>query len=147
MRRRTTLAIAAGDQGVSRRDVLASGAALAVAGLLGGEPRAAAQAGHDTVRSRPIPRSGESLPVVGVGTAIVFDVGDDAQKRAGCAGVVRALVDGGGSIVDTAPSYGTAETVIGGILADTGLRQRIFLATKLEHYGDGSEADQVRASM
>src|ERR1022692_4766025 len=71
--------------------------------------------------TRAIPHSGEKLPVVGLGTIIVFDVGTDAAKRASCSDAVRALVAHGGSLIDTAESYGTAESVLGDILADTGL--------------------------
>jgi aryl-alcohol dehydrogenase-like predicted oxidoreductase len=97
---------------------------------------------------RQIPHgNGETLPVVGVGTVEVFDVGSSSQELAGPTAVVRALVDGGGSLIDTAPSYGEAETVIGDILAGTGLRPRVFLATKLERYEPGSEAQEARESL
>jgi aryl-alcohol dehydrogenase-like predicted oxidoreductase len=82
--------------------------------------------------ARAIPHSGEMLPVIGLGTIIVFDVGGDAAKRMSCSNTVRALVAHGGSLIDTAESYGTAEGVLGDILADTGLRSRVFLATKFD---------------
>jgi aryl-alcohol dehydrogenase-like predicted oxidoreductase len=87
------------------------------------------------------------LPVIGLGTSRVFDVGTNATDRAGCAEVVSALVKGGGSIVDTAPSYGSAESVVGDILADAVLRRRLFLATKLERYEPGHEAAELRDSL
>jgi aryl-alcohol dehydrogenase-like predicted oxidoreductase len=98
---------------------------------------------------RPIPHaSSEALPVIGVGTAGgVFNVGASPQDRAGQTEVVRALVAGGGSVIDTAPSYGEAENVVGGILADTGLRPRVFIATKLEAYRSGGEAAEARESL
>lgn len=97
---------------------------------------------------RPIPQgNGEALPVVGVGTVEVFDVGASSQERAGPTAVVRALVDGGGSLIDTAPSYGEAESVIGDILTTTGLRPRTFIATKLERYRPGQDAEEARGSL
>ena len=85
--------------------------------------------------------------MIGVGTASVFNVGASPPERTGPTDVIRALVAGGGSVVDTAPSYGNAENVIGGILADTGLRPRVFIATKLEAYRTGGEAAEARQSL
>lgn len=97
---------------------------------------------------RPIPHgNGETLPVVGVGTVEVFDVGTGAGERAGPTAVVHALVDGGGSLIDTAPSYGEAESVVGDIVSATGLRSKVFLATKLERYQPGQEAQEARESL
>jgi aryl-alcohol dehydrogenase-like predicted oxidoreductase len=72
------------------------------------------------------------LPVVGLGTAINFDIGDNAEKRAALAAVLRTLAAGGGRLVDTASSYGSAESVLGQLFAETGLRQRLFVASKVE---------------
>ena len=98
--------------------------------------------------ARPIPHGGnETLPSVGVGTVKVFDVGSGLQDRAGPSAVVRALVAGGGSLIDTAPSYGDAESVVGEILSDTGLRPRTIIATKLERYRRGDLAAETGASL
>lgn len=70
--------------------------------------------------------------MIGLGTSGVFDIGDNQPKRAVLLEVIRTLVSSGGSVVDTASSYGTAETVLGTLLAESGLRPRIFIATKLE---------------
>ena len=95
--------------------------------------------------ARAIPQGhGETLPAVGVGTVTVFDVGSSAQERAGPTAVVRALVAGGGSLIDTAPSYGNAENVVGDILAQTGLRPKAIIATKLERYRRGAMAAEAR---
>src|SRR5262245_8209397 len=69
------------------------------------------------VLARAIPKSGERLPVVGLGTAIIFDIGGDTEKRAERSTVIRTLLDGGARMVDTAPSYGTAESVVGDLIA------------------------------
>ena len=128
---------------LSRRDALglcaAAGGAILTRATLA-QPSAA-------LRMRPIPHSGEMLPVVGVGTSEVFDVGSSPQERARCTEVVRTLVTHGGSVIDSAPSYGSAEAVIGAILADTGLRQQVFIATKLERYERGREGAELRESL
>jgi aryl-alcohol dehydrogenase-like predicted oxidoreductase len=130
------------DRFLSRRDALMLCGGLG-ASLWSGTSRAADA--QTPQRVRPIPHgSGETLPVVGVGTSRVFNVGTSAQDRTGPTEVVRALVTGGGTVIDTAPSYGDAESVIGAVLADTGLRPRVFIATKLEDYQAGKEAAEAR---
>ena len=80
--------------------------------------------------TRAIPSSGERLAAVGLGTAGVFGSGEEARQRA--AAVVQALLAGGGHLIDTASVYGEAEAVLGDVMAAGGLRDRIFIATKLE---------------
>jgi aryl-alcohol dehydrogenase-like predicted oxidoreductase len=101
-------------------------------GLAAGLRPVVAAAALPELLTRPIPRSNEPLPVVGLGTAVNFDVGDNAEKRAALNGVLRTLADGGGKLVDTASSYGSAESVLGQLFAETGLRQQLFLASKVE---------------
>jgi len=112
---------------ISRRDVLKLGAALGASAALGIAP---ARAQAKPLLARKIPRTGEMLPVIGLGTAIVFDIGDDAPQRAERGKVIQTFVEGGARLIDTAPSYGTAESVLGDLLADLKLRDRIFIATK-----------------
>jgi aryl-alcohol dehydrogenase-like predicted oxidoreductase len=97
--------------------------------------------------ARPIPHGGESLPCVGIGTAIVFDIGADAARRAERTEVLRALVAGGARLVDTAPSYGTAEDVVGDLLAATGLRDKVFLATKVRVANRDDTLAEMRRSL
>jgi aryl-alcohol dehydrogenase-like predicted oxidoreductase len=89
----------------------------------------------------------EIIPVVGVGTSEVFEVGSSPADRAGPTSVVQALVAGGGSVIDTAPSYGEAESVVGDIVTAAGLRPRVFIATKLEYYRPGEEAAETQACL
>ncbi len=132
----------------SRRRFLALGTGLAAAtGLPVRAVPGAAATGAPGLLARPIPHSGESLPVIGLGTSEVFDVGNDPAGRNACAGVIRTLVAGGGKLIDTAPSYGTAESVVGDLLAATGLQGRVFLATKLEDYDRDTGTAQLRASL
>jgi aryl-alcohol dehydrogenase-like predicted oxidoreductase len=118
------------------------GAATLACGLAASRSSRAA----DTLMTRPIPHSGEKLPAVGLGTAIGFDAGDGA-KHAELRSVIEALAKGGGTLIDTASSYGDAEKVIGELLAETKLRRRIFLATKLESRDARAGKDEFRRSL
>jgi len=92
-------------------------------------PSALAQPAPPFVRA--IPSSGERLPAVGLGTAYVFNTNDEATRQK-AASVVQALTGNGGRLIDTASSYGDAEAVLGEVIAAAGLRDRLFIATKLE---------------
>jgi aryl-alcohol dehydrogenase-like predicted oxidoreductase len=129
----------------SRRRILTLGVGLAASAWL--PARGEAQTGRSGLITRPIPHSGESLPVVGLGTSQVFEVGDDPARRQACAEVLKTLVAGGGKLIDTAPSYGNAESVVGDVLIVTELRSRVFLATKLEDYDRSTAAAQLHASL
>jgi aryl-alcohol dehydrogenase-like predicted oxidoreductase len=132
---------------LSRRRALAACGGLGAA-LFGARPKSArAQAATSPLATRRIPHTGEALPVIGLGTANSWDIGDDPAERAACAAVIRNLVAAGGNIIDTAPSYGQAETVVGDIVAEGGLRRDVFLATKLEYYDRGSGPAALRASL
>jgi aryl-alcohol dehydrogenase-like predicted oxidoreductase len=109
--------------GLTRREF----AALAGASLLA-RP---AVAQTDSLLMRAIPGSGELVPAVGLGTARIFDNANEAT-RAKAAAVVQALVANGGRIIDTASTYGDAEIVMGAEIAGSNLRDKIFIATKLE---------------
>jgi aryl-alcohol dehydrogenase-like predicted oxidoreductase len=118
---------------VSRREVLALGAGFGAAAALGIAPARAqtVAAKPKPAFTRPIPRTGERLAVVGLGTAIIFDIGDDAARRAERRSVIQTLLEGGARVIDTAPSYGTAESVVGDLLADMKVRDKVFVATKV----------------
>lgn len=138
---------------ISRRAVLAIGgrSALALAGLGLVAPPAArtlASGSAELVR-RPIPSSGERIPVVGIGTARRFDVDDSAEARAPLLDVLRELPRLGGAVVDTAPSYGAAETVIGDLVAQLGNRSALFIATKVGRGRAGVAAglEEMRRSL
>lgn len=102
---------------------LGTGAALFAGGL-----RAAVTSGPARAT---IPSSGITLTRVGLGTWRTFDAGRDPARRARLAGVLRALVAGGGDTVDTSPMYGSSPAVLGDLAQETGLRDRLFLATKV----------------
>ncbi|MDP9088720.1 MAG: aldo/keto reductase, partial [Pseudomonadota bacterium] len=134
-----------GGELVSRRDAVIMCGGLSASLLMPGGIKAEAP---KLMLARPIPHGhGETLPVIGVGTAHVFNVGAGPLERTGQTEVIRALVAGGGTVVDTAPSYGNAESVLGGILSEVALRPRVFIATKLEEYRAGAEAAEARQSL
>ncbi|HJQ63597.1 MAG TPA: aldo/keto reductase [Burkholderiales bacterium] len=81
--------------------------------------------------TRPIARSGERLPVIGLGTWQTFDVGPSAPERAELKSVLSALVEQGGKVVDSSPMYGQAERVVGDLAADLSLHPKLFIATKV----------------
>src|SRR5258707_1266302 len=95
--------------------------------------------------TRPIPSSGEAMPVVGLGTSQVFDVGEGTARQP-LAEVLRLLLDSGGKIIDTSPMYGRAEAVTGDLVAEAGARPRVFLATKVWTTGRESGIAQMRRS-
>jgi diketogulonate reductase-like aldo/keto reductase len=97
--------------------------------------------------TRAIPSTGESLPVIGLGTSGVFDVGADPAERAPLQDVLDILVGSGGSLLDTSPMYGRAEEVAGDLIAAQQLRSRMFLATKVWTRGREAGLEQIETSM
>jgi len=104
-------------------------------GLLAGVPAALAMnpamPAPDTLVTRPIPSSGERLPVIGLGTWQTFDVGGDERARGPLREVLSAMVEGGAKLIDSSPMYGSSESVVGDLVAALELRPRLFLATKV----------------
>ena len=94
----------------------------------------------------PIPSTGEQMPVVGLGTWPVFDVGTDETARRPLREVVRLLVETGGAMIDTSPMYGRSEGVVGDLVADLGLRDKVFLATKVWISGRERGTEQMARS-
>lgn len=115
-------------------------------GLLAAMNKKKAHAQSSAILKRPIPRSGEMLPVVGVGTWQTFDVGVDAPERAELKEVLRLLVEGGGSVVDSSPMYGEAERVVGDLATELRLRDKLFYATKVWTRGRDAGVRQMESS-
>ncbi len=99
------------------------------------------------MQTRPIPSSGEPLPVIGCGTWRTFDVGSSSAARAPLADVLRVLFAAGGSVIDSSPMYGSSEEVVGDLLAATGARGEAFIATKVWTTGRQDGIDQMQRSM
>ncbi len=92
--------------------------------------------------TRAVPSSGERLPVVGLGSSASFRALAGGDDVAALGAVLKALVEHGGKVFDTAPSYGDSEAVAGRLAAELGLTEKLFWATKLNVAGrDGSGAD------
>lgn len=120
-------------------------AAAGAAGLAvsGGSLATAAE----RIRTRPIPSSGEALPVIGVGTSRTFDSGSDADSLKPRAEVLRLLFEAGGSVIDTSPMYGRAEAVVGTLLNQLDAHDKAFIATKVWTRGRDAGVGQMRDSM
>jgi diketogulonate reductase-like aldo/keto reductase len=125
-------------QSISRREVLwlALGASsLAVGGVAPAAPL-----------RRPIPRTGELLPAIGLGTWQTFDVARAESARAPLREVLREFVRLGGSVVDSSPMYGQSESVVGDLGAELGAHKRLFLATKVWTTGRDAGIRQMEQS-
>ena len=132
---------------LSRRTVIAAAGGAALSSAL---PwlASAAHAAEGPVATRPIPSSSERLPIVGIGTAVIFDYQNDPAKQAARRDVIRTLVAGGGRLIDTAAGYGSAEERLGEIVAELGVRDKLFLATKFSFNLPRAEAEaSLRASL
>jgi len=127
------------DHRISRRTFVGSlTAALAAAwlvppGLLAGDKAAI----RKTAIRKLIPATGETLPVIGLGTSKTFDIGGEANLS-DLVGVLRTFFAEGGELVDSSPMYGEAERVIGELLNRVGNRDKLFAATKV--WTDGEQA-------
>jgi len=126
---------------LSRRQLLRAGAGGAAIALMG--ERAMGQ----SILRKPIPRSGEFLPVVGLGTWQTFDVGAGPAERAPLKEVLREFVQRGGSVIDSSPMYGRSETVGGEIAAELGIHKLLFVATKVWTSGRDAGIRQMEESL
>lgn len=113
---------------MSRATFLRLTGATAAGLLLGGGALAAAA---PAMQRRPIPASGELLPVIGLGTWQGFDFAPGSPEYDRLSGVLQALFAAGGSVIDSSPMYGRAEATTGELLAATGSRRQAFLASKV----------------
>ena len=93
--------------------------------------------------TRKIPSSGENLPAIGIGTWQTFDVGGDAAARSELAEVLKILGQG---VLDSSPMYGSSESVAGDLVAELGLREKLFMATKVWTSGRAEGIRQMEDS-
>jgi aryl-alcohol dehydrogenase-like predicted oxidoreductase len=123
---------------ITRRDILKLGAGAAASTFAGGTQSAV------ELTMRPIFSSGERLPVVGIGTNR-YGAGSETEI-APLRETLKTFAAAGGKLIDTAPMYGSSEVVLGELIAGLGIRQQLFLATKV--YADGREAglEEMNAS-
>lgn len=119
---------------------LAAGAAMTFG------PRWAAAGADGEPLTRPIPSSGERLPVVGLGTSASFAEAARGAEPEGLREVLRTLAERGGRVVDTAPAYGASEEVLGRFASEIRITDRLFWATKVNVAGrGGGKADPAAA--
>lgn len=114
---------------VTRRACL--GLALGAGAALGFRSPLASAIAQGAMIRRPIPSTGERIPVVGLGSAATFRTAAQSEAKAALADVLEALVDGGATVFDTAPAYGASEQVAGQLARERGLTAKIFWATKV----------------
>jgi diketogulonate reductase-like aldo/keto reductase len=115
---------------LSRRAALGRLAHGVAAGLIATQP-AALQQQPRPILTRRIPSSGEAIPLVGLGSWITFNVGDDPASRDECATVIRAFFESGGKLIDSSPMYGSSQSVIGHGLAKLRPAPSLFAADKV----------------
>ena len=96
--------------------------------------------------TRPIPSSGELLPVIGMGTSRTFDTPADSDSLARLAAVMQAFFAGGGTVIDSSPMYGKAESRVGDILRASDSRPALFAATKVWTEGREEGIAQMKES-
>jgi diketogulonate reductase-like aldo/keto reductase len=88
-------------------------------------------ASPQNILTRPIPSSGERLPLIGLGSWITFNVGNDPVARNTCTEVMRQFFELGGRLIDSSPMYGSSQEVIGAALRQLGMPPQVFAADKV----------------
>ena len=129
-------------ENLHRRQWLALAAGMLGSAAAGGV--AAATGPGAGLLHKPVGTSGVSLPVIGLGSWITFNVGDDAQARASCAEVMRHFFQAGGRMIDSSPMYGSSQPVIGAGLQALDAHAQVFSTDKVWTSGDGRA--QIEAS-
>lgn len=129
---------------LTRREYLALTTKACAALALG--PRLSPAQERGELITRPIPSTGERLPIIGLGSSATFSQTAGEEDYAAIRAVFGTLVENGGTVFDTAPGYGASEEVAGKVVNDLGIADRIFWATKLNVAGfGGRSADPDRA--
>lgn len=100
----------------------------------------------DSIVKKSIPKTGETLPAMGLGTWQTFDVGASKSAREPLKAVLQEFVRAGGSVIDSSPMYAKSETVTGDLAAELGVQKQIFLATKVWTSGRDAGIRQMEES-
>jgi aryl-alcohol dehydrogenase-like predicted oxidoreductase len=132
----------------TRRDVLKYSALSASALYL--NPRLLAAIESGDLLKRAIPSSGEELPAIGLGSSATFSRMARSDDASALREVLGTLMDNGGTVFDTAPSYGASEEVAGQFVRDLGMQDKIFWATKMNVAGRGggtANPERARAQL
>lgn len=136
--------------GLTRKQFLVGASSLTAAAALGGGVGVlggARSARAATLIERAIPSSGEKIPIIGLGTARVYDVEPGDPKLPVLKSTVETFVREGGKVIDCSPTYGNAEAVVGRLVNELGARSKVFYATKISTNGEKEGMDQVNASL
>lgn len=123
----------------TRRDTIRAGVALAASPI-------PSWAEETAMLTRPIPATGEALPVIGLGTYDVFDVDSTKDELAPRRAIVDLMIEKGARLIDSSPMYNRAERVVGDIVSQSVARNKLFLATKVWTDGKASGERQMQAS-
>jgi len=97
--------------------------------------------------ARPVPKTGEAIPAVGLGTWQVFDVAGDAKELEQARETLKTFAQLGGRLVDSSPMYGSSESVTGQLAVELGVRSKLFIATKVWTSGKQAGIRQMEDSM
>ncbi len=127
---------------MNRRDFLLASAGLATLPLLPSNARARAP-----LNRRPIPRSGEMLPIIGMGTSRTFDTSASEDNLMRLTEVMRVFLEGGGRLLDSSPMYGEAESRVGDVLSRLQGAAMPFAATKVWTEGEQAGIAQMDVSV
>jgi aryl-alcohol dehydrogenase-like predicted oxidoreductase len=143
---KTTAAPSPERSGPSRREVLAAGVGSAL--LMGAGPsQSPAKEEKSAMLTRPIPRTGEALPAIGLGTWQTFNVGNSSKERAPLLDVLKRFLERGGRVIDSSPMYDRAEAVVGDLLEELGQARTPFLASKVWTMGRVEGEQQMNTSL
>ena len=132
---------------MTRAEFLRLAASAITACALGGGALQSHAATPAAMQTRPIPSTGEPLPVIGLGTYQGFDVAPGSAAYAQLPDVLRALFAAGGSVIDSSPMYGRAEATTGELLAAMGSPPKAFIATKVWTRGRADGLRQINESL
>jgi len=120
-----------------RRAFVAAGVGVGAASLM---QAAGVRAQTEPLLQKKIPSSGESIPVIGIGTARRYEGAQTKAEKAPLLETIRQFKQLGGKAIDTAPTYGSAEEVVGELVDELKVRDSLFLATKVSLRSSGREA-------
>ncbi|RZL66127.1 MAG: aldo/keto reductase [Variovorax sp.] len=132
--------------GLRRAQLLRMALGISVGAALPAGALAQGGAATAPLQTRPIPSSQEPMPVIGCGTWIGFDHRPGSAEYQRLAGVLKALFDAGGQMIDSSPMYGRAEETTGELLSAAKTHERAFLATKVWTRGRAEGVAQMEQS-
>ena len=128
---------------LNRRELLKIGLCAAASALL---PSGGLVAQADPLIRKKIPSTGETIPIIGVGTARRYEQIHTEAEKAPLRDTLRQFNESGGTVIDSSPTYGTAEAVVGELVDELKIRDSLFLATKVSTSGQQAGIDQIQQS-